>query len=410
MSEIENYKKLKAQVDFVYKGIHLNRVTALHIWSLANSHHSVLRLLRHAVRMYFSYRLPPMKTDKPIFSTYGRYQRKDHQQLYYSVISKLSDQIVSFNALQWGKKTAFHPLIIWKILKFLLVKKQLPLPVRINLAAEYAFYCNLIEELEKVDFSSVHRYLSMCSVLDVENLLTQYMRVKGIPSYSLMEGIYFIHKKNPPVDCVQYENFETDHLLSWGQYTKDEMMSYGIDESRVIVAGYPKEVTFFPMKKGNPFKKCMVMLARFSYHHSNLALLDILARYASEYHFCLKLHPNSDYQFYSEYAHTHHMDIIPKEKTVNECLTNKEYDFAIAVNTTAYYEALMRGIPCFRFCDDTFELMAGYDDVFGTVEEFLDKLATIKELSLAVYQKEINDILAYSIGTGIDKYTEILCE
>ena len=36
MNKFEKYKQLKEQFDFVYKGIHLNRVLALSIWGLAN--------------------------------------------------------------------------------------------------------------------------------------------------------------------------------------------------------------------------------------------------------------------------------------------------------------------------------------------------------------------------------------
>lgn len=46
------------------------------------------------------------------------------------------------------------------------------------------------------------------------------------------------------------------------------------------------------------------------------------------------------------------MDIIADELTVNDCLNKEAFDFAIAVNTTAYYEAYMRGLPCLRYLDE----------------------------------------------------------
>ena len=78
-------------------------------------------------------------------------------------------------------------------------------------------------------------------MLDLENLLTQFFKLRNIPTYSLQEGVYFIFKKNPPLDSVQYENFETDNLLCWGQFSIDEDVSYGISPRKLRLAGYPKK-------------------------------------------------------------------------------------------------------------------------------------------------------------------------
>ena len=102
------------------------------------------------------------------------------------------------------------------------------------------------------------------------------------------------------------------------------------------------------------------------------------------------------------------MSIVDKGKTVNECLNNKDFDFAITVNTTAYYEALMRGLPCLRFSDGTFELQHGYADVFETKDEFESQIKAIKELEYVDYQVLIEKELAYSMGIGIDNYQSIL--
>lgn len=410
MSEVNNYKSLKSKVDFVYKGIHLNRVMALHLWGLANSQPNNHLILKRIIDIFFSYDPYPMKIDKPIFSTFGKFDRKDHQQLYYNVMEKLGENVFSFNMLRWKRKIAIHPFIIWKVLCYILPQRRLSIIKKIKLATDIIFYCNLIEELERIDFSKVKRYLCMYNVLEAENLLTQYMRTKGIPSYSLMEGMYIIHRINPPIDCIQYENFETDNLLSWGQYTKDEFVSFGISPEKIKVAGYPKKVLSCLMRKNNPFRKCVVLLARSSYHHSNVTLLDILRRCSFEYQFFLKPHPISESAFYSRYAETNNMIVIPQNRTMDDCLVNEKFDFAIAVNTTVYYEALMHGIPCLRFTDGTFEPMAGYDDVFATKDEFETKLKNIKKIDQQEYQQAVNKILAYTMGIGIDKYAEILCE
>lgn len=406
-NDFERYKELKNYVDFVYRGIHFNRVLALKIWNISNKKETYA--LKHIANMFMVFNPYPMRIDKPVFSTFGRQNRKDHQEVYSSVIERLGNNVVSFNLLNWKRKFAFHPLLILRVLKFFCSKKQLSLRNKIGLATDMVFYGNLLLEFEKIDFSRTEKYLSMYNALYIENLLTQYMRQKNIPTYSLMEGVYFIFsRKNPPLDSIQYENFETDHLLSWGQYTKDEFVSYGISPERILVTGYPKKVDLQPMKRKNPFKKCMVLLARRAYHHSNVALLTILSRYTSVYEFCLKLHPNSDFSFYTQYASEHGMSIVEKGKIIHECLNNKDFDYAIIVNTTAYYEALMHGIPCLRFSDGTFELQHGYNDVFETKEEFESQIESIKKLEYVDYQSLIEKELAYSIGIGIDNYRSTL--
>ena len=406
-NDFERYKELKGSVDFVYKGIHLNRVLTMKIWNIANKKERFS--FKHIVKAFMVFNPHPMRIDKPIFSTFGQQNRKDHQEVYDSVIEKLGNNVVSFSLLKWKRKITFHPLLILRVLKFFCPKRQLSLRNRIDLAADMVFYGNLLLEFEKVDFSRTEKYLSMYNALGIENLLTQYMRQKNIPTYSLMEGVYFIFSRNnPPFDSIQYENFETEHLLSWGQYTKDEFVSYGISPKRIVVAGYPKRSLLQPMKRENSFKKCIVLLARNFYHHSNVALLTILSRYISVYEFCLKMHPISDFGFCSQYASEYGMSIVDKGKTVNECLNNKDFDFAITVNTTAYYEALMRGIPCLRFSDGTFELQHGYDDVFETGDEFEFKIAAIRNLDYMNYQSLINKELEYSMGIGIDNYQNIL--
>lgn len=408
MNNLEKYKFLKGKVDFIYKGVHLNNVCALKIWQIATEKNKHKFSIRHFARMVLTYDLSPLNINRPVFSTFGNYNRNDHLELYNSIIKKIHDKVSSTNIMYWKRKIVFHPITIIRSFFFFYKLIGLSLSAKIDLAIDYIYFCNLILELDKKNFSQVNKYLCMCNVLSEENLLTQYMKTLNIPTYSLTEGCYFIYKTNPPIDSITYENFETDNLLCWGQFTKDQFTSYGINPKRMIVAGYPKKVNLIKMKNNNSFYKCVVLLARYSYHHSNMKLLKLLSEHTSAYKFYLKFHPNSDIEYYSKYAFEHDMNVISKEKNISECLDNKEYDFIIAVNTTAYYEGLIYGIPCLRFSDGSFDLQYGYDDVFSNSKEFLDKLTFIKSLPTKDYQKRVDDILQYAIGCGIDNYAAIL--
>lgn len=414
MTDFDRYKSLKEKFNFVYEGICLNRVLALPIWFVANGGYNFS--WKRIALAFLAIDVKKMKFNpqrNTILSTYGRYVRKDHLELYNTVLKRLDEEASYNNSLTFGWKLSVHPIVICQVLKFVFINLRdtsLSLWSKWKLIIECIHYCNIIEELKYMDFTGVQKYLCQCSVLDLENLLTQFFKLRNIPTYSLQEGVYFIFKKNPPLDSIQYENFETDNLLCWGQFSVDEYISYGISPKRLSLAGYPKKVELHTMKKDNSYKKCMVLIARDSFQATNMKLLEMLSKVSFNCCFELKLHPSCDLSYYSEYARTCHMHVIPKDATIDECLNNIEYDFSIAINTTAYYEALMRGLPCLRFYDGTFDLMSGYKDVFETLEGFLECLGGIRSLAEDEYQKEIDNVLKYAIGVEIDNYQKILCK
>jgi len=415
MNSFEKYRQLKSQFDFTYKGVHLNRVLVLNLWSLANGQFK-LSWKEHALALLTvdvsKINLP--LGEQTILSTFGRYNRKDHLEIYQTVLNKLNGQASYNNTTEWTYKLTIHPRAIIKTYSYIkkkLSKSSLSLKDKLGLAVLCIHYCNTLEELQKINLSNVKKYLCQCSVLNLENLFTQFMKQRRIPTYSLQEGIYFIFKMNPPLDAIQYENFETDHLLCWGQFSIDEYSSYGISINRLLLAGYPKNIELQTLKDDNQYQKCMILLARDSFRETNNTLLKILSTLSSHYTFCLKLHPSCDYNYYSDFASLHQMSIIDKGKTINECLNKEEYDFCIAVNTTAYYESLMRGLPCLRFWDKTFDLTVGcIYDVFSTEKDFLESIKILKNKTHNEYQSEINKMLNYAIGIKCDNYRKILCD
>ena len=305
----------------------------------------------------------------------------------------------------------FHPFIIVKVLIFIFSSQlsSVKFSDKIAISSKFVLYINSLLQIEKIDFSGIKKYLTQSSVLNYESLLTQFFNSKGVETISLTEAIYTIHHFNRPIDCLQYENFDSKKYLMWGQSSVDAFLEYGISKDRLFVAGYPKDNVQQNMKEHNSFKECMVLLSRELFHESNIKLLEILKHdsFAVNYH--LKLHPGDNPSYYKKYVSQYNMSIVPTDKTINETLCKEQFDFSIAVNTNAYYEALMRGIPCMRFYDGTFELPAGYDDIFQTVDEYFAKLSIIKKMCLSDnYQTKINEILRYCIGVGIDNYKTLI--
>lgn len=410
MDTFTNYTRLKIKIDFVYKGIYLNRAVALSLWNIAAGKKAYS--FKNNAKILSRLTIPPKSFElaNDIYATFGWYTRKDHKELFTSVINKLGNNVTCEYLLTWKRRFYLNLGNIFHVSKYFFSLKEsgLNLKNKLGLISEVVYYCNFIDELESVDTNRINKYLCTMSHMNLENVMTQFFNKKGINTYSLEEGIYFIFKNDIPLDCLIYENMETSHLLAWSQYVIDEYISYGINANRLLLAGYPKTVHFSEIKENNTFSKCMILLARKSYNEANMKLLEILSRYSQDVEFFLKLHPSLDFSLYQEYAQNYGMSIIPMSETINECLDKDKFDFAIAVNTTAYYEALMRGVPCLRYNDGTFNLPKGCDDIFETSEEYYSKIAVIKKEYKTSYKKTVNQVLRDVVGVGIDRYRELL--
>lgn len=394
-----------------FRGIRLNRVMIFEMYEFCKG--GRIGVFNAFKRAFHTLSLAELNIGKEVLTTFGRQDRKDHFEVYTYVMSRITDKATVNDLRKVTIKKCFHPIdfirlmiiSVWKLrtVSFMSLKQKIELSLLVN------YYTNAIYELDKLDLTSVKKYLSMYNATQMENLITQYMKLKGIKTFSLCEGIYVVEKTKNSIDNVNYLNIETENLLTWGKWVNDEFKKEGIIPERMTACGYPHPVKVSQMNSNSPMKKCMVLLARGSYHEANLKLLDILYKTTNKYRYDLKCHPVSDLAFYEDFANLHDMGFVPKSKTVNDCLNKDEYDFAIAVNTSAYYESLMRGVPCLRFTDDSFTLMLGYDDIFSNLDRYIDILEKIKnELPLGQYQKDVDFMLEYVMGVGIDNYRKVI--
>ena len=414
MNKFDRYKSLKNQFNLVYKGVHLNRVLALMIWFMANSKEAGFKW-RTTAKLFFAVDVRKLNFDSKIhtiLTTFGDWSRSEHLKLYENIIYRLGTSAAYNEISELGHKFCFSVASVANFIKSLglLRRADLTFTQKWKLSVHATYYCNTIDLLERQNLWP-RKYLCMSHVLGIDNLLTQYFKLKEVPTYSLQEGIYFLYGENPPLDSILYENFETDNLLCWGQYTIDEYKKYGIDKHRMSISGYPKDITSADFRSKNNFRKCIVFLARESFTSSNMRLLKLLSNYTRKYDFFLKLHPSCSLETYRKLAVENNMSIIPTDKLIDDCLNNVDYDFSIAVNTTVYYEALMRGLPCLRFHDEAFILMTGLDDVFTDREQFVLMVDVLQNIASSAYKEHVKELLEYVIGYGLDNYMESMkCE
>lgn len=410
----KKYKDLEREFDFRIDGLSVSKSLTFPLYKIAKGSANNFKFYK-ILNIFRAFDLSNLKFETNshfVLSSGGLINRKDYKEIYDFVLSQCEGKVSYCLLYNLKRKVVFHPIMlielgmsIWKYFK----SEKISLSSLIGFYSSAAMLCNSAIELKKLNLRGIKKYLAFENAIGYENLITQFMKLRGIETYSLAEGMYMWFPECDCIDAVQHENIETDHLICWGQYSVDEFVKAGISGDRLLVGGYPHPVKGLPMKKNNQYKKCVVLLTRKSFEKSNQRLLNILSK-KEGVQFCLKLHPSLSLSEYEKYAIQNGMKIIPKEMTINDCLDNDKFDFAIAVNTTAYYEALMRGVPCLRFSDGSYKLMKGYDDIFCNSEDYEIVLEKIKEASISQYQENVNEMLKYTVGYGINNYKKILLD
>ncbi len=415
MTKKEYSKLLFERLDVNHKGIKLNKVMCALIMFYSAGNYKVLGSWKTLSRFIFSLDTTEIEKDdlNSCLVTFGFYPtRNDHQELMNTVVRRLGNDVSYFDVSRWRyNKISISPRNVLKSLANVFTRLKgidISFKNKLLFAANLTYYINTIDRLGKIDATNVKKYLCLANSLDIENLLTQWLSARGVKTYSLMEGVYLIQDSELPIANIAFENLTSDIQLCWGQYSKDEFIKFGYPPERMDIAGYPKDVKGQALKNGNPFKKGVVLLSQYIMETQNLRLIDILSKYADRQEFYLKLHPSLDYGKYAKLAQERGMVMVPKNMTVNDCVDNTRFDFAIAISSSAYYEALMRGLPCFRYYDGSYSLMAGCDDLFDDEESYKRQVDRILALPLSEHQKEIDDVLEYCVGWNIDRYKEIL--
>lgn len=412
MNDFEKYQSAKQQFNISYKGYALNRVLALGLWQLSIGKYPFK--LKYLAKIFLAYDFKDLFFDPEkhkILATFGMYKRKDHKATYDNVISMLGQSVSSNILITPHRSVCFNlkaiSFVLCKILPIICKKGNKGMNNKLSFIIEMIFWCNTIDKLIAKNYNEVCKYLCFCDALDFENLLTQHFKLLGIPTYSLSHGTHHIIYKTPEPGMLGYENMETDHLLLWGQYSVDEYAKYGINKNRLYLAGYPKpyKLTNVTTKKDN--KRCIVLLSQHYFYDLNMRLLEILTGYTSQYEFTIKPHPAA-VEYYKDYAVTHKMKIINSNETIDSCLNQERYDWCIAVNTGAYYEALMRGVRCLRYSDGSFDLQPGCNDIFENKDQFEMKINEILNMPVNEYQMEVNKSLTYAYGFGINNYRDII--
>ncbi|HDY7992939.1 TPA: hypothetical protein RQK73_004476 [Vibrio vulnificus] len=387
----QKYKELKRLLP-IYNDIDFSKVLA---FDLAYSVYSQKKIKFTSVKWLFKrIYIRPAKTD--CIFTIGEYGwRGDYQQILKFVSEKIEDrQVVELNKYKFSFSFLRSFIESLVLLKDIILSKECSIKAKIYLISKASFYLNSKEYiLAFIENSECSRYVAFSSVHTIEALFTECTKSYGIVSMSLQHGVAHIHKGNVPIDMLSYENFNCDKQLCWGEYSKKEYEKYGIPENKLVVCGYPRD---FIYKNRNIIKnnKAVVFLSRHAYHDVNLKVLKMIKKIQG-FKFELKLHPSLNKSDYDAFCGDN-LSII-ENQTVSDILL-RDWEYSLSVNTSAYYESLLSGIPSFVYEG------SGYDG-FAIVEGtgFTD-LESLKKLITKGINRDMKKKLDYFLGSEKDHY------
>lgn len=265
---------------------------------------------------------------------------------------------------------------------------------------------NQISVVEKTKITTIKRYVCFNSAYKEEAVLTAYFNKRNIETITLQHGVFCNFKLSIPFDIINHENLTANKLLCWGQSTIDYMQDKGMDKSRFILAGNLKYKKIDLGHINQRFGRCLVLLGRSNYIETNNKLLESLTEFNiktdNSITFYVKKHPFLMDQDHKQYANiTNNMIFLGREHSVQEVLESDLVDFSIAVNTTAYYESLALGKPCFRWTESENEDFYGMDDKFRTIEEFENLIKVSKEKDQRQILAEVKQVIQYIFNPNL---------
>lgn len=257
-----------------------------------------------------------------------------------------------------------------------------------------------------------HNYVSLISSYGIENLICQVINKNtAISTYSLSHGLSYIKfKQFKPIDYINGFNISSKYVIVWGNKSKQDLFeNFNFPKEKTLIGGNPK----YPLKKiiiKKEFKSCIVLLPREIYDKSNIELLELIgkAKENNLFSVSVKLHPSLDYQKYVIISNQLGFEICSKDNSLINELSSDKYDFAIAYNTTAYYEAMYFNLFCLRYAKNENELFAGLEDKFSTVSDLEYIIKQFKSIDAKIVNKQAIKLLEENLGMGINNYSEIL--
>lgn len=371
-------------------------------------------ILKYLVRLFFpitEVHFCDVFQPKRVLFTY-EVNRKDYVELIQAIrLSVPVSDIFSLSDL-FKRKFTFPKPYYLRVFKAGLkcktsIKKKLYLSFKLlDLVVAY----RTLKSKCKTSIFENYLYVPLNSSRSFENIITQYLNIKGCHTFHLCHGLHFSpNYRFWSIDAFNKELIVAKTVLSWGQGFVDNDIKFYHHNYHHEIVGNPK----YPFKNINiSFKtsSCIVFLARKQYDSNNLRLLSVLNDYANNTKtiIYIKPHPTDNMEILRRKCAEYNFILIENNMTVMELLSSFSYGFAIAYETTAYFEAMYFNLLCFRYSFEENESYGELDNRFTSYIDLQNQVEKYSSMDLEILNSKITDCLKYEIGMGINRYAEVL--
>ncbi len=414
-TDYKRYKDIKAEFDIHHNGYNLQSLIA----------HDIARFA-------FLKKLPKIKSvfrwfvipSHNYFATFFKHkyltsnvypQRKDYCSLFGLIRKELGISNKTIDYI-YGKQIRFvlsFKNIFKSIKEAYNAKEYLNFIEILFFAACLTYYKNILDSFEKrlVSVTKTEYFFASNSSSTPDSILCLYFNKLGVKTYSFQHGAYSSFQSFVPMDIINIENMTSEKMLCWGQSTVDLMVDLGYDLNSLEITGNPryKNIKLHSVKQS--FKTGIVFLGRFIYDEENVKLLELLSDLQSKIEglkISVKPHPTLNEDKYKKLLIALNLELIDKDKLLTELINSGKYDFAVSYNSTAYYEPLTRGIPCFRFSLNENENIFGMDDKFISASELEQQISQFKKMKSEDLLNKMKSVLQYVFNIDNVDYIKLI--
>ncbi len=279
--------------------------------------------------------------------------------------------------------------------------------IRFYLALKVIEYKRFIEFFSKIENDFYEK--SVVFSFDwrgYENVLCQIFKKNNCRTFALQHAVYPANTGEKAfLGNIVFHNFTADYLLSWGRYLEERLSNQLniINKKHFLTVCHPCRNMYLEKSKWKMIapKHIWILGSQKRLEESNLRMIEICKELSNMINFSIKLHPSCNIKKYKELLKNceNCETVIGSEKSVRD-LCNGDTLF-ISGTTSAYYEVIACGFPCFHFEDEYLRDAPSLNMKFKTKNELLELLSYYENNKNEIYSK-MELLTEYVMGS----YTE----
>lgn len=226
-----------------------------------------------------------------------------------------------------------------------------------------------------------------CDTFLFENVMVQFMNHRGVVSVTAQHGQpVFLGWDQDHLNQSQILNFSSDYYMAKGIYSKRQFVKAGFDEKRIVVLGSMNQAACRPLKTHSEnvfgvFTDCILYEFADDTGQKLIGMAEAISKKINMFYF-IKVHPSDTSQKYKHLVSKRCVGIYKDEYTNEELFGRME--FGIISASAIYLDMLYSHVKCYQLRTKiAFPIVENQADIFESLEQFMDRLRTWRQLSAA---------------------------